>query len=134
MKSVVIRQVKSLHVGCDKIGNVVLAKFACVGAADVTALVPATIVFWLLKHLPVNQRPDLQRPPAPPQIHQHDWDDGVTPRVGSVNCKQFADGLRMTLELARKTDIGLVLDAANVELLRQMLELYRHDLMDLDAA
>ena len=134
MKPPVIRQVKSLHIGCDKVGNILLAKFSCIGANDVCVLVPASIVFWLLKHLPVNQRPDLQRPPTPPLIHQQDWDDGITPRAGSVNCKQFADGLRMVLELNRKPDLGLVLDAANVELLRQMLELYRADLMDLDAA
>lgn len=134
MKQALIRQVKSLHIACDQVGNAVLAKFACNDARDVSVLMPATVVFWLLKHIPVNQDPQLQRPPAPPAIEHREWDDAITPRVQSVQCKQFADGVRMTLELNLGPDLGLLLDASNLELMRRMLEAYRENLMDLDAA
>ena len=48
---------------CDKVGNLLLVKFTSHGASDVSIQVPANIVFWLLKHLPVNQDPRLQPPP-----------------------------------------------------------------------
>jgi hypothetical protein len=129
----VIRQVKSLHVACDKVGNSVLVKFSCIDAKDVSALFPASVVFWLLKHIPPNRNPDLQRPPPSPVIEQHEWDDSVTPRVSSVNCKQFADGVRMTMELNTKPDLGVLLNASNLELMRLLFDMYRPDLMDLDA-
>jgi hypothetical protein len=53
--------------------------------------------------------------------------------VLSVQCKQFADNVRMHLELDRKPDLTMVLDRSNLELLRQVMEAYRGDLMDLEA-
>lgn len=134
MKQPVIRQVKSLHVGCDKVGNLLLAKFSCIGAADVSVILSASTVFWLLRHLPANRNPDLQPPPAGPVLLEHEWDDVHTPRVLSVQGKQMANSLRLLLELNRKTDLSLLLDASNVELLRSMLAVYQNDLIDLDAA
>ena len=57
MKSAVIRQVKSMSMSCDRVGNLLLVKFSNQGSSDVCVFVPASIVFWLLKHLPVNQDP-----------------------------------------------------------------------------
>jgi hypothetical protein len=54
-KQAVIRQVKSMSMSCDRVGNLLLTKFSCHGASDLAILVPASIVFWLLRHLPVNQ-------------------------------------------------------------------------------
>ena len=67
-------------------------------------------------------------------IAHREWDDALTPRVQSVQCKQFSDGVRMTLEVNLGPDLGLLLDASNLELMRRMLEAYRGNLMDLDAA
>ena len=121
----VIRQVKSLSLSCDRIGNLLLAKFSAHGASDVCIQIPAQIVFWLLKHIPVNQDPRLMAPPAPPpQIDQRDWDNPTTPRALLVNCKEMPGMLRMTF----------VLDRSNVELLRQLLVMSTQDLFDLDAA
>jgi hypothetical protein len=118
---------------CDPVGNLLLVKFACNGGKDAIVFVPASIVFWLLRHLPVNQDPNLQQPPPPPPIHQQDWDDVVNPRALSVQCKQFNDAIRMTFELDRKPGLTVLLDRANVELMRQIMEHYRADLFDLDA-
>lgn len=130
----VIRQVKSLSMSCDRVGNLLLAKFSCHGASDLCIQIPADIVFWLLKHIPVNQDPRLAAPPAPPQIEQRDWDNPNTPRVLLLNCKEMPGALRMMFDLDRKPDLTLLLDRANVELLRQVLTWYRKDLIDLDAA
>ncbi len=130
----VIRQVKSLSMSCDRVGNLLLAKFSCHGAGDVCVQIPADIVFWLLKHIPVNQDPRLTAPPAPPQIEQRDWDNPNTPRALMVNCKEMPGALRMMFDLDRKPDLTLVLDRSNVELLRQVMTWYRKDLIDLDAA
>lgn len=111
-----------------------LAKFSCIGAADVSVILSANTVFWLLGHLPANQNPQLQRPPAPPAFLEHEWDDAHTPRVLSVQGKQMPDALRLVFELNRKPDLSLLLDASNVELLRSMLAIYQNDLIDLDAA
>jgi hypothetical protein len=118
---------------CDRVGNLLLAKFSAQGASDTCVLIPATVVFWLLKHLPVNQDPALQPPPAPPQITQRDWDNPDVPRAQSVHCREFPDTIRMTFHLDRKQDLTLVMDRANVELIRQVMMVYRNDLIDLDA-
>jgi hypothetical protein len=133
VKPAVIRQVKSLSMSCDKIGNLLLTKFSCHGAADTCIQVPASVVFWLLNHLPANQDPTLEAPLNPPQISQWDWDNPETPRAASVQCKQFPDAIRMTFNLDRKPDLTVVLDRANVELLRQIMLAYSPDLIDLDA-
>jgi hypothetical protein len=118
---------------CDKIGNLLLLKLAFEGGVGGRIFVPASIVFWLLKHLPVNQDPSLQAPRTIPQITQEDWDDNGTPRALSVQCKQFPDAIRMTFEIDPRTSHTVLLDRANVELMRQMMEHYRGDLIDLDA-
>jgi hypothetical protein len=133
-KQAVIRQVKSMSMSCDRVGNLLLTKFSCHGASEVAILVPATIVFWLLQHLPVNQDPELQAPPAPPRITQEDWDSRDLPRAQTVHCRQLADGIRMTYALDRDRDLTVVLDRANLELMRQLMQLYAKDLIDLDAA
>lgn len=118
---------------CDRVGNLLLAKFSTQGANDVCLLVPANIVFWLIKHLPVNQDPALQAPPAPPQITQFDWSNPDTPKVISLNCRELPGKLRMAFKLDRKQELVLVLDRSNVELLRQILVMYSRELIDLDA-
>ena len=133
MKEVVIRQVKSLSMSCDRVGNSLLAKFSAHGAGDVCLHIPASIVFWLNKHLPVNQDPRLQPPPAPPQIGQADWENPNNPRAISLNCRELPGKLRMQFNLDRKPDLVLVLDRGNVELLRQILIMYSRELIDLDA-
>ncbi len=134
VKQAVIRQVKSLSMSCDQVGNLLLLKFVFEGGGkDGRIVVPASIVFWLLRHLPVNQDPSLQAPRGIPQITQQDWDDHTTPRALSVQCKQLAEALRMTFEIDPRTGLTVVLDRSNVELMRQMMENYRTDLIDLDA-
>ena len=118
---------------CDKVGNLLLVKFAFEGGNGGRIFVPASIVFWLLKHLPVNQDPSLQAPRDIPQITQEDWDDYRAPTAVSVQCKQFPDALRMTFEIDQRTSHTVLLNRANVELMRQIMEHYRGDLMDLDA-
>ena len=130
-KQAVIQVVKGLSVGCDAVGNMLLVKFSFTSGADASVLVPAHIVFWLLNHLPANQDPKLRPPAIYPQIEQRDWDDYVTPRVLTVNCKEFVDALRMEFELDRKPDMRVLLDRTSVEVLRQFLENYRGSLMDL---
>jgi hypothetical protein len=134
VKPAVIRQVKSQCMSCDPIGNLLLAKFSYVGAPDSCVFIPASIVFWLLDHIPVNQDPSLQPPPSVPRIEQQDWDDRRVPRALSVKCKQFPDAVRMTFELDLKPDLVVLLDRSNVELMRQVMQAYRADLIDLDAA
>lgn len=134
MKSPVIREVKSLTMSCDRIGNLLLAKFAYKGAKESCVLVPASIVFWLLKHLPMNQDPNLMPPPVLPRIEQHDWDNPELPRAHSLQCKQFHDAIRMTFKLERGPDLIVLLNRSNVELMRQMMLAYTKDLIDLDAA
>jgi hypothetical protein len=133
VKQAVIRQVKSLSMSCDKVGNLLLLKLVVEGGKEGRIFVPAEIVFWLLKHLPVNQDPMLEAPRGIPQISQQDWDDPYTPRALSVQCKQLAEALRMTFEIDPRTGLTVVLDRSNVELMRQMMENYRGNLMDLDA-
>jgi hypothetical protein len=116
---------------CDPVGNLLLVKFAYQGGKDSGVFMPASIVFWLLHHLPVNQDPNLQQPPAPPMVYQQDWDEAVTPRAFSVQCKQFKDAIRMTFELDRKQNLVLLLNRSNVELLRQMMVAYKGDLINL---
>ena len=131
MKQALVRQVKSMQMSCDKVGNILLTKFSYHGAKDSCVFIPASVVFWLLEHVPVNQDPALQGPPTRPRIEQHDWDDHVTPRVLSVQCKQFQDAVRMTMEMERKPDLVVLLDRSNLELMRLMLEAYRGELIDL---
>ena len=133
MKSAVIRQVKSMSMSCDRVGNLLLTKFSAYGASDVAVFVPASVVFWLLKHLPVNQDPNLQPPPAGPQITQWDWDHPNVPRAFTVNCKVLPGKISMTYNLDRKPDLTVVLDRSNVELMRQIRLAYSKDLIDLDA-
>jgi hypothetical protein len=118
---------------CDRVGNLLLAKFSSKDAPDASLLIPANIVFWLLRHLPVNQDPSLQAPPAPPQITRMDWDRPNIPRAMSVQCREFPGTLRMTFQASNAPDLTLVLDRSNVELMRQILMNYRNDLIDLEA-
>ena len=133
MKQAVIRQVKSMSMSCDTVGNLLLVKFAFTSGKDSSVFMPAAIVFWLLEHMPVNQDPTLQAPVGAPPIYQDDWDDAATPRALSVQCKQFPDAMRMSLQLDRKAGLTVLLDRANVELMRQIMGHYRKDLIDLDA-
>lgn len=122
-----------MYVACDPVGNVLLIKFSCVGANDVCVFVPASIVFWLNEHLPVNQDPNLPAPPDAPGLAPQDWYDEVTPRAISVECKQFADGLRITFVTPAKPYLTVLLDRSNVELLRRFLLGYSSRLINLDA-
>ena len=119
---------------CDSVGNLLLAKFSYQGGKDSCIFIPASIVFWLLRHMPVNQDPTLKQPPNMPKIYQEDWDYQNSPRALTVNCKQLHDSLRMAFELDIKPDLTVVLDRANVELMRQIMVHYTSDLIDLDAA
>lgn len=118
---------------CDRVGNLLLVKFAAHGASDVGIFVPASIVFWLLKNMPVNQDPNLQAPPPGPRIDQRDWDSPNVPRAFTVQVKVMIDHISMTFNLDRKPDLTVVLDRGNVELMRQILVHYSRDLIDLDA-
>jgi hypothetical protein len=133
VKQAVIRQVKSMSMSCDPVGNLLLVKFSYHAGKDSSVFVPASIVFWLLEHIPVNQDPDLQQPMGPPQILQQDWDDVATPRALSVQVKQFPNAIRMTMELDRKQGLTILLDRGNVELMRQVMGHYRKDLINLEA-
>ncbi|HEU4853050.1 MAG TPA: hypothetical protein VFT37_12935 [Telluria sp.] len=117
---------------CDAVGNVLLAKFSFHGGQDVCVMIPASVVFWMLRHLPVNQDPNLPPPAAVPQLLPEDWDLD-TPRVMTVNCTQFQEGLRMTMDLSRKPDLTVLLDRSNVELMRRFFSAYASELIDLDA-
>jgi hypothetical protein len=122
-----------MSMSCDRVGNLLLVKFSNQGARDVCIHVPASIVFWLLKHLPVNRDPQLAPPPAPPVISQEDWDNPYNPRAEYVQCKELRGALRMTFVLNSKEDLTVVLDRSNVELMRQIMTMYTKDLIDLDA-
>ena len=117
---------------CDRIGNLLLAKFSAQGANDLCFQVPATIVFWLLQHLPANRDPALQPPPAGPAITQRDW-DAPTPRALFVNCKELPGAIRMTFAFEHAPDLTLLLDRGNVEMLRQIMAMYSKDLINLEA-
>jgi hypothetical protein len=121
-----------MAMSCDRVGNLLLAKFSAQGANDVCMVMPASIVFFLMKNLPVNQDPTLPAPPAPPQITQWDWDNPHNPRAFTVNCKVLPGKISMTFNLDRKPDLTLVLDRSNVELMRQILLAYSQDLIDLE--
>jgi hypothetical protein len=122
-----------MAMSCDRVGNLLLAKFSAQGANDTCIVIPASIVFFLLKNLPVNQDPALQAPPAPPQITQWDWDNPNQPRAFTVNCKVLPGKISMTFNLDVKPDLTLVLDRSNVELMRQILYAYSQDLIDLES-
>jgi hypothetical protein len=123
-----------MAMSCDRVGNLLLAKFSAQGANDTCFVIPASIVFFLLKNLPPNQDPTLQAPPPGPQITQWDWDNPNVPRASTVNCKVMPGKISMTFNLDLKPDVTLVLDRGNVELMRQILLAYSQDLIDLDAA
>ena len=119
---------------CDRVGNSLLAKFSTEGASDVCLHIPATIVFWLLKHMPVNQDPALQPPAAPaPQITQQDWENRANPRALTLSCRELPGKLRMAFNLDRTPNLVLVLDRSNVELMRQIMAVYSPELIDLEA-
>jgi hypothetical protein len=122
-----------MAMSCDRVGNLLLAKFSAQGANDTCFVIPASIVFFLIKHLPVNQDPTLQPPPPGPQITQWDWDSPNIPRAATVNCKVLPGKISMTFDLDHKPDLTLVLDRSNVELMRQILLAYSGDLIDLEA-
>jgi hypothetical protein len=122
-----------MAMSCDRVGNLLLAKFSAQGASDTSFVIPASIVFFLLKNLPVNQDPTLQPPPPGPQITQWDWDNPNLPRAFTVNCKVMPGKISMTFDLDMKPDQTLILDRSNVELMRQILLAYSKDLIDLDA-
>jgi hypothetical protein len=121
-----------MAMSCDRVGNLLLAKFSAQGANDTLIVIPASIVFFLIKHLPANQDPNLQPPPAGPQITQWDWDSPNVPRAFTVNCKVLPGKISMTFNLESKSDLTLVLDRSNVELMRQILIAYSQDLIDLE--
>jgi hypothetical protein len=121
-----------MAMSCDRVGNLLLAKFSAQGANDTCVVIPASIVFFLLKNLPVNQDPTLQPPPAPPQITQWDWDNPNQPRAFTVNCKVLPGRISMTFNLDIKPDLTLIMDRSNVELMRQILHAYSQDLIDLE--
>jgi hypothetical protein len=119
---------------CDSVGNLLLVKFLFQGSKNYGCVYfPSEVVFWLLKHLPVNQDPALVPPPNMPAIQQQDWNDQVTPRVQSVQCTQFNNAIKMAMRIDQKTELVILLDRANVELMRQIMLAYRPSLMDLDA-
>lgn len=132
MPKAVFREVKALHVGCDAVANTVLAKFTCHAAGEARVLIPASVVFWLLRHMPVNQDPSLAPPPPGIKITQQDWADLSTPRVLSVSCQQFADAVRMTMELDRKPDLTLLFNRSTLEMLRRYFITYADQLMDIE--
>jgi hypothetical protein len=121
-----------MSMSCDSVGNLLLAKFSYQGGKDSCVFIPASIVFWLLKHLPANQDPTLKQPPNMPRISQEDWDYQNTARALTVNCHQLASALRMGFELDVKPDLTVVLDRANIELMRQIMVHYSTELIDLD--
>jgi hypothetical protein len=122
-----------MSMSCDKVGNLLLVRFATEGASDVGVFVPAPIVFFLIKNLPVNQDPELLPPPPGPQITEWDWQSPNIPRASSVQCKVLPGKISMTFILDRKPDLTVVLDRSNVELMRQILLAYGDELIDLDA-
>jgi hypothetical protein len=127
-----IREVRSMTMSCDPVGNLLLLKMAFNGGKEACVYLPAHIVFWLLKHLPVNQDPNLPPPPELPQVYAQDWDDNFTPRVFTVQCKQFADAIRMTIEFDdQRPDLPVLMNRTNVELMRQFMMTYKDSLMDL---
>ena len=130
-KQPAIREVKSLAMSCDPVGNLLLVKFSFNSGSDGAAYLPAHIVFWLLQHIPPNQDPNLQPPASFPVITDADWDDNRTPRIETMQCKQFPDAIRMTFQFDRGPDALLLLNRSNVELMRQFMENYRGSLMDL---
>ena len=133
MKTPVIREVKSLNMSCDRIGNLLLVKFLPRGGKETCMLMPASIMFWLLRHLPANQDPELAPPAVIPRIEQYDWDNPATPRALTVQCMQFQQSIRMQFALDRGPDLMVLLNRSNVELMRQMMIAYSKDLIDLDA-
>jgi hypothetical protein len=104
VKSAVIRQVKSMAMSCDRVGNLLLAKFSAQGANDTLVIIPASIVFFLIKHLPVNQDPHLQPPPPVPRSPS-----GIgtarTCRAPLRQCKVLPGKISMTFTLDRKPDL-----------------------------
>jgi hypothetical protein len=118
---------------CDRVGNLLLAKFSAQGASDVTIYIPASIVFFLLKNMPVNQDPNLPPPALPPQIDQRDWQNPNVPRASTVRVNVLPGKLSMTFNLDRKPDLTVILDRTNVELMRQIFAAYGNDLIDLEA-
>jgi hypothetical protein len=118
---------------CDRVGNLLLAKFSSQGASDVAIYIPASIVFFLLKNLPVNQDPSLPAPAMPPAIHPQDWQNPSVPRASTVRVNVLPGKLSMTFNLDRKPDLTVILDRTNVELMRQIFAAYSKDLIDLDA-
>ena len=133
VKPALIRQVKSMSMACDPVGNLLLAKFSYLEGKPSCLILPSAMVFWLLEHMPVNTDPNLRQPPAPPQLTQYDWDDPATPRALTVKCKDFPQAIRMSFELDRNPGLVLLLDPSNVELMRQIMAHYHADLMNLDA-
>lgn len=132
-KQLVIREVRSMVMSCDPVGNLLLLKMGFDSGKTASMFLPAHIVFWLLKHLPMNQDPNLPPPPALPQIFAEDWDENYTARVFTIQCKQFADAIRMTFEFDdRNPDFPVLLNRTNVELMRQFMMQYKDSLMDLD--
>lgn len=121
-----------MAMSCDPVGNLLLAKFSYLDAKDSCLLLPSTMVFWLLDHMPVNQDPALKQPPPPPPITQQDWDDPYTPRAFTVKCKELPGAIRMSFELDRKPDLVLLLNPSNVELMRQIMVHYHGDLTRLE--
>jgi hypothetical protein len=128
-KAAVIRQVNSLSMSCDAVGNLLLAKFSYVGAKDSCMFISAPIVFWLLDNMPENQDPNLRPPGEQPQITQADWDGQRTPTTMSVQCMQFPDALRMQCELTIQPNVTLLLNRSCLELMRRYMLAYSKDLI-----
>ena len=129
MKPAVVREVRSLHMQCDRVGNLLLAKFACKAARDCVVLFPGAVVFRLLELVPPTTHTLTAPPSGMPAITRNDWRPD-TPRVLGVRLKLSNEGMRMIMKLDARTDLTLLLSPHNIELMRQMMLAYRTDLLD----
>ena len=132
MKQTVVRQVKSSFIAADAVGNALHVKFTYMDDKTSIVIFPGSIVLWLLRHIPVANTAVVAQPPEPVPMFRDEWYLPGTPRVLAVQCKQFADGVRMTLETDIKPDMNLLINAGNLELLRQVFELYSPQLVNID--
>ena len=129
MKPVIVREVRSMQIHCDRVGNLLLAKFTCKGARDFLVFFPAAVVFWLLDNVPPTKHTFTAPPHGMPTISREDWSLAV-PRVERVLCQILGQGLRLKLELDARADLTLMLNPYGIELMRQLMLAYRGDLLD----
>jgi hypothetical protein len=132
VKQTVVRQVKSSFTAADVVGNALHVKFTYMDNKTSIVVFPGSIVLWLLRHIPAANLDAVAQPPEPVPMFREEWYLPGTPRVLSVQCKQFADGVRMTLETDVKPNLNLLLNAGNLELLRQVFGGYAPQLVNID--